>query len=108
MAYSNGWVGVAAGALFYINRGLASVMFTDAFNWKVPSSFRATANSMRSLGFRLSYVFIGPATGLLIDAQGLSTTLAIMGAIATLLFFIFMIPLCRQIHELHVGYIPGE
>lgn len=108
MAYSNGWLGVLAGALFYINRGLASVMFTDAFNWKIPSTFRATANSMRSLVFRLSYVFIGPATGLLIDARGLSTTLAIMGVITTLLFFIFMIPLCRQIHELHVEYIAGE
>ena len=108
MAYSNGWLGVAAGALFYINRGLASVMFTDAFNWKIPSSFRATANSMRSLVFRLSYVFIGPATGLLIDAKGLSTSLAIMGAITTSMFLIFMIPLCRQIHELRVGYISGE
>lgn len=108
MAYSHGWLGVAAGALFYINRGLASVMFTDAFNWKIPSSFRATANSMRSLVFRLSYVGIGPATGWLIDAKGLSTTLAVMGAVTTLMFFIFMIPLCKQIDELRVGYIPTE
>jgi MFS family permease len=108
MAFSNGWLGVVAGGLFYINRGLASVMFTDAFNWKIPSSFRATANSMRSLAFRLSYVFIGPATGLLIDARGLSNTLAIMGCIATLMFVMFMVPLCRQFHELSVGYIPDE
>lgn len=108
MAFSTGWIGVTAGALFYVNRGFATVLFTDAFNWKVPSSFRATANSMKSLVFRLSYVAIGPATGLLIGSKGLGTTLAVLGAITTLLFFIFMIPLCKQIHELHVEAIPTE
>ena len=31
MAISNSWIGVVAGFLFYINRGLAAVIFTDAF-----------------------------------------------------------------------------
>ena len=108
MAVSTTWIGVVAGALFYVNRGLAAVMFTDAFNWKVPSSFRATANSMRSLAFRLSYVGIGPLTGLAIEAKGLDFTLGIFGVIYLLLFFVFMVPFCRQIHELKVDYIPAE
>lgn len=105
MAISSGWVGIIAGGLFYINRGLASVLFTDALNWKVPSEFRATANSVRSLAFRLSYVFIGPLSGMLIDAHGLSITLSVLGAIFLGLFFLFLIPLCRRFNELNPDLI---
>lgn len=108
MAVSTTWVGVAAGALFYLNRGLAAVIFTDALNWKVPSSFRATANSMRSLTFRLSYVAIGPATGILVDSRGISFTLIVLGCAFLALFITCMLPLCRQIHQLQVGYIPEQ
>ena len=108
MALSNTWIGIVAGALFYVNRGLAATMFTDAFNWKVPSSFRATANSMRSVAFRLSYVGIGPLTGLMIEAKGLNFTLGVFGVMYLVLFFVFMVPFCKQIHELKVDYIPAE
>jgi len=108
MALSSGWVGVVAGLLFYANRGLASVIFTDSLNWKVPAEFRSTANSLRSFAFRLSYAAIGPATGMLIDARGLSVTLGVFGAVAALLFVVFLLPLSRRMHELHVDYIaPG-
>ncbi len=108
MALCNSWVGVAAGFLFYINRGLASVMFTDAFNWKIPSAFRATANSMKSFAFRLSYGVLGPATGWLVDTYGLSATFGIFGCIVTLLLGTLMVPLCRRVHELHVEHIPVD
>jgi MFS family permease len=105
MALVPGWVGVLAGTLFYLNRGLASVIFTDAFNWKIPSAFRATANSLRSFAFRLSYAAIGPATGFLVDTRGLYVTLGALGAVAAVLFLICLIPLARRIHELRVEYI---
>ena len=108
MAISNSWIGVVAGFFFYINRGLAAVIFTDAFNWRIPSSFRATANSMKSFVFRLSYGILGPGTGLLIDRYGLSSTLAIFGCVTTILLVTLMLPLCKRIHEAHVGYIPIE
>lgn len=108
MAFSSGWIGIVAGVLFYINRGLASVIFTDSLNWKIPSAFRATANSLRSFCFRLSYAFIGPATGFLIDARGLHVTLGILGIIAAILLVIYLRPLCRRMHELQVDYIVPE
>ena len=108
MAFTNGWVGVIAGTLFFVTRGFSSVMFNDAFNWRVPSSFRSTANSMRSLLFRLSYGVLGPGTGLILDRFGLSATLAVLGAITLVLFVVMMLPLCRKIGALHVEYIPSE
>ena len=108
MAFSNGWLGVVAGALFYVNRGLASVIFTDSLNWKIPSAFRATANSLRSLSFRLSYAAIGPVTGILIEARGLHVTLGILGAMTALFFLVYLLPLSRRMHELHVQYIAPE
>lgn len=108
MALTGGWVGVAVALLFYLTRGFTRVIFDDAFNWKVPSQFRATANSLRSLAFRLSYGVIGPVTGWCIDRFGLRATLAGMGCVTALCFIVFMIPLCRRIHELHVEYIPAD
>ncbi|MEY4667735.1 MAG: hypothetical protein RL518_434 [Pseudomonadota bacterium] len=108
MALGSGWVGVAAGALFYINRGFSSVIFTDALNWKVPSTFRATANSLRSFCFRLSYVIIGPVTGMLVDTRGLNVTLGVLGACFAALIVIYLMPLSRRMHELHVDYIAPE
>jgi predicted MFS family arabinose efflux permease len=108
MAFFGGWIGVVAGALFYVNRGLASVIFTDSLNWKIPSAFRATANSMRSFGFRMSYAAIGPATGFLVDTRGLNVTFGVLGAIAAVLFVVTLLPLSRRMHELHVDYIAPE
>ena len=108
MALFGGLIGVVAGALFYVNRGLASVLFTDSLNWKIPSAFRATANSLRSFGFRMSYAAIGPATGFLVDKKGLNVTFGVLGILATILFFITLVPLSRRMHELHVDYIAPE
>jgi MFS family permease len=108
MAFGGGAFGVGACALLFVTRGFTSVMFNDAFNWRVPSSFRSTANSMKSLLFRLSYGVLGPGTGLVLDRYGLSTTLAVLGAMTSVLFLVLMLPLCRKIGELHVEYIPSE
>lgn len=106
MAANFALIGIIAGALFYINRGLASVILTDAFNWKIPSTFRATANSMRSLAFRLSFGVFGPLVGLCVEARGLPTTLFILGCIFSVCVVVLMLPLCKRIEELRVEYIP--
>ncbi len=106
MAFDLPWIGIAAGALFYINRGLSSVILKDAFNWKVPSTFRATGNSLQSLAFRLSASLVIPLIGLAVDRWGISSGLLILGAIFSALVVGLALPLCRRIHELHVDYIP--
>jgi MFS family permease len=106
MATNIAWLGISAGILFYINRGLASVVFVDAINWKIPASFRATANSMQSLAFRLGFGVLGPIIGLSVDSVGLPQTLFLMGCCCSVLLVLLMLPLCRRIEELKVGYIP--
>jgi MFS family permease len=99
-------LGIAAAALFYINRGLASVLLQDAFNWKIPSTYRATGNSLQSLAFRASASVITPLIGLAVDAWGLPTGLCILGVTFSALVLLLALPLYHRIHELHVEYIP--
>jgi MFS family permease len=100
-------LGVPAALLFYVSRGVSSVVLVDAFNWKTPSAFRATANSFNSLSFRLSFAVIGPIVGWSVDSVSLPTTLFLVGSIFAVLLVILMFPLCRRIEQLRVKYIPA-
>jgi hypothetical protein len=51
---------------------------------------------------------IGPAIGALVDSRGLNFTLGTLGAITAGLFVVFLLPLSRRMHELHVEYISPE
>lgn len=106
MASNVAIVGVAAALLFYIGRGISSVVLVDAFNWKTPSAFRATANSVQSLSFRLSFAVVGPIVGYSVDSLSLTTTLFLVGSVFALLLVVLMLPLCKRIEELRVEYIP--
>lgn len=99
-------LGVFAGVLFYFNRGVASVILTDAFNWKIPARFRSTANSIRSLFFRLISSVMVPVIGLIVDNWGINVGLLSLGGFFTLLFFFALLPLRTRINELRVDYIP--
>jgi hypothetical protein len=92
-----GWAGVALSGLFALSRGITQVLIADAFNWRVPSKFRATANSIKSLGFRLVFAITGPAVGYGIDQWGMSETLLVLGVIYFALFFVSLFPLVRLI-----------
>ena len=48
-------VGIAVAALFFVARGLGQVLLADALNHRIPSQFRATANSLVSFGFRACF-----------------------------------------------------
>jgi len=106
MASSHGWLGVAAGILFYVCRGFTSVILQDALNWRLPSSFRATGNSIKSLMFRLSFGVVGPVMGFAIERTSLNMALAMIGMSFTLLLVVLMLPLCRRVEELKLDYIP--
>jgi len=96
MAFNVNWLGVACGLLFYMSRGFSMVVLGDLYNSHLPSRYRATANSITSLGLRLSFVVFGPLIGWAIDHKGFQMTLSTMGAIFGILALVFMIPLARE------------
>jgi len=108
MYFGSLWFGIFAGILFYASRGISSVIMQDALNWRVPSSFRSTANSLKSLFFRLSYGFIGPVAGLSVDRYGLSLTLLFHGLIFLALFLLVMLPLIKRVAEMRIDYVPND
>ncbi|MFT7219484.1 MAG: MFS family permease [Candidatus Azotimanducaceae bacterium] len=97
MAFDGGVMGLILAFSFYISRGFHQVILTDAFNSRVPSEFRATANSLTGFLFRLTFILTGPLVGYLYEWQGTSTTLAVLGVGSMLLFVSLMLPLLRQI-----------
>jgi len=63
MVLFQGWIGVVIGLALFACRGLTQVILVNALNRRVPSQFRATANSFTSFLFRLSFITTGPLIG---------------------------------------------
>jgi MFS family permease len=78
--------GYFASLMFWISRGIGLVILRDALNRRIPSEFRATANSLASFGFRAAFVITGPFIGYSFDLWGMSFTLGLL-AVATLVIF---------------------
>ena len=75
-AYWSAWCSSPAG-------DSVTVVLRQALNRRVPSSFRATANSFASLGFRGGFALTAPAVGVALDAWGMGTTFLLL-AVASL------------------------
>ncbi len=103
MALSGGVVGILLAFSFYISRGFHQVILTDAFNSRVPSEFRATANSVTSFLFRLTFIVTGPLVGWLYEWQGMTTTLMVLGVACVGLFVVLMLPLLRRLTGMKVA-----
>ncbi|MEO5667785.1 MAG: MFS transporter [Bdellovibrionota bacterium] len=101
--FTMGWrfslLGVASGILFYISRGFCQVLLNDAFNWRVPTEFRATANSLSSLVFRLSFAISAPLVGYCVDRYGLLAALRGLGGAVVVAIIFLMLPLIRDISK---------
>lgn len=82
-----------------VGRGLTQVILRDALNTRIEAKFRATANSLQSLGFRGFFGVFAPLIGILIDKFGMSYAYGVLGVFFLLVFIIFTIPLLRQIKE---------
>lgn len=106
MAIPGGVVGLVLVLAFYISRGFHQVILTDAFNSRVPSGFRATANSLVGLMFRLTFIVTGPLVGYLYEWQGMLVTLLVLAAGSVLLLFLLLLPLLRQLR--HTGSLPTD
>src|SRR5262249_21971126 len=93
MALVGGYAGVAFGLLFYVCRGFNYVMLKDVVNWRAPSQFRGTINSIQSFFFRLGFALFGPVVGMGIDKLGMNTMLGVLGGVFAVLFVVIMLPL---------------
>jgi len=80
-----------------ISRGVNAVVFTEALNKRLDSSFRATVNSMVSLGTRLLFMFAGPLLGYLVDLQGISSGFLALALLFLPVYLMVLLPLARSI-----------
>ena len=85
--------GLVASSTFFIARGVGMVVLRDALNRRVPSAYRATANSLASFGFRGAFVVTGPFVGYVFDLWGMATTLWLMAGVTLVIFVGIMLPL---------------
>ncbi len=100
MAGIGGAVGILLSFSFFLSRGFNQVLLTDALNSRVPSSFRATANSITSFMFRGVYIVTGPIVGLSIDLFGMHMTLAVLAGVVGIFFLLYLLPLLAEVSSL--------
>ncbi|MEX0962426.1 MAG: MFS transporter [Pseudohongiellaceae bacterium] len=97
MAWAQGWPGILIGLLLFACRGLNQVILVNAMNRRIPSEFRATANSFTSFLFRLAFITTGPVVGYLAETKGLGMTLNVLGLSSIALFVFVMMPLIQSV-----------
>jgi MFS family permease len=96
MASFLGWGGILLGILIKVSRGLGSVLFLDALNERISSTFRATVNSMAQMGIRAAFLVVGPLVGHGIDAWGLPSVLSALGILFAIVSAVLLPPLMRR------------
>ena len=99
LAFSDGWLGICLGLLLFLCRGLNQVILVNALNRRVPSEFRATANSLTSFIFRLAFIFTGPAIGYVAEYLSITTAFLVLAAATLGLFLVVMLPLLKRVRS---------
>ena len=99
MAFGAGWLGVMFGFAIQFSRGISMSLFYEALNRRVPGEFRATVNSLVSLGVRAMFIVTGPVLGFALDHQGMRPTLLGLVAIFTPLMGLVLVPLVIRIRR---------
>ncbi|WP_235015331.1 MFS transporter [Oceanicoccus sp. KOV_DT_Chl] len=99
MGSIGGWLGLALGLTVPLSRGLSLVVFYDALNKRLDAEFRATVNSLVSLGVRGLFIISGPILGLLVDYQGVQQSLLWLALIFLPLFCLVLIKLLTHIRQ---------
>lgn len=84
---------------FQMLRGFNSVVLKDALNSRVGAEYRATANSIFGLGFRLCFAVIGPLFGLVIDHWGLHSAYLGFSGLFVLVFVFVLLPIFKYQDE---------
>ena len=78
MGLTGGWLGISFSLGMIICRGLTTVVFYDALNRRVDGDFRATVNSLVSLGTRGLFIVTSPLLGYGVDTLGVNNTLLVL------------------------------
>ena len=97
MALGSGWFGVMFGFAIQITRGISLSLFYEALNKRVPGDFRATVNSLVSLGMRGIFIVTGPVLGYMLDQHGMGNTLIGLAVIFAPLILLVLVPLVIRI-----------
>ena len=82
-------------------------LFYEALNSRVPGDFRATVNSLVSLGVRAIFIVTGPVLGYALDSLGMQTTLLVLLLVFTPLMCLVLVPLLIRIQRERVRTEPG-
>ncbi len=82
-----------------IARGLSMSLFYEALNSRVDGDFRATVNSLVSLGVRGIFIVTGPLLGFAMDSYGVQSTLLLLLAIFIPLIAVVLVPLVLRIRN---------
>lgn len=106
MAAGSGWLGVAFALFLYAARGVTQVLLRDALNWRLPSEFRATVNSLQSLCFRGGFAILGPILGFIVDRHGMRTAMWSTGSFFVVLFVVVLRPMIASVRRLAPAGIP--
>ncbi len=96
MAAFPSFLGILFGFAFQVCRGLNQVVLRDALNARVKADMRATANSVASLGVRMSFALFGPLMGHLIDVKSYSFAFSSFATIYVVFLFLITLPLIAQ------------
>ncbi len=99
MALVGGPVGVFFGLLFPLCRGLNMVIFYDALNKRLSAEFRATVNSLVSLGIRTVFIIAGPLLGFIVDIYGVYVCLLVLAGWFLPTVMIVLIALAKEINH---------
>jgi MFS family permease len=92
--------GYLASATFFISRGFGLVVLRDALNRRIPSEYRATANSLTSFGFRGAFMLTGPLVGYYLDLWGMAATLYLLALATLVIFVVLVLPLLLAVRGL--------
>lgn len=99
MILGSGWLGVAFGFSLQIARGLSMSLFYEGLNRRVPGDFRATINSLVSMGVRVVFIITGPLLGYILDQYGMQSTLVLLLAVFAPTIAVVLVPLVVRINR---------
>lgn len=95
--------GVLVSTVFFACRGFGHVVLSDALNKRVPSEFRATANSFASLGFRAAFALTAPMVAGALGLWGMKTTFLLLAGMSLVIFVTLVVPLIGAANRAQVG-----